>query len=140
MVNFRSGGWLWKHCRTTPTLPRVICKCFIAKSSRECFVSFVCFFFVCSTLPVEHLIACCYCVIGLLGAGKRMAEEGEEEEDDTPYDKISFPRIPEEFLSVPEIATKGLQPASPVQFDGQLAVDNEWEGKDEGKGDKNTHL
>ena len=95
-------------------------------------------------MPVEHLIACCYWVVRLLGAGQRIAEEGEEEEDDTPYDKISFPRIPEEFLSVLEIATQGLQPvlepASPVQFDGQLAVDNEWEGKDEGKGDKNTHL
>ena len=48
------------------------------------------------------------------------------------------------ILSDPETATQGsqpvLEPASPFQFDGQLAVDNEWEGKNEGKGDKNTHF
>ena len=48
------------------------------------------------------------------------------------------------ILSHPETATQGsqpvLEPASPFQFDGQLAVENEWEGKDEGKGDKNTHF
>lgn len=73
-----------------------------------------------------------------------MEEEGDEEEDDTPYDETSFRRIPEEFLSDPETATQSsqpvLEPASPVQFDGQLPLDNDQEGKDEGKGDKNTHF
>ena len=48
------------------------------------------------------------------------------------------------ILSDPETATQGsqpvLEPASLFQFDGQLAADNEWEGKDEGKGDKNIHF
>ena len=74
----------------------------------------------------------------------KMAGEGDEEEDDTPYDETSFRRIPEEFLSDPETATQSsqpvLEPASPVQFDGQLPLDNDQEGKDEGKGDKNTHF
>ena len=33
------------------------------------------FFFVCSTLPVKHLIACCYCFVGLLGARRRNGRE-----------------------------------------------------------------